>query len=133
MPTRPKARPKTNSFIFPRASILPAPLPVAVAVLLELVLVAVPVDDPLDVEAVVVAEAVFADPDEVVVGAAVLVKAMLVSSAVPFRTRSQFAATGSPRPESSANFSMSNGSLLERSGTSEKNAAYVAGTLKSSG
>jgi len=107
-------------------------LPVAVAALLEVVLVAVPDEDSLDVE-VVVAAAVFAVPDEVDVGATVLVKAMLVSSAVPFRTRIQLAATGSPRPESWANFSISKGSLLERSGLSTKNAAYVAGTLKSSG
>jgi hypothetical protein len=133
VPTSPKARPKTSSFRLPRASTSPAPEPEEpVALALVLVLVADPVGELLDSE-VVVAVAVFAEPDEVVVGPAVLVRAILVSSSVPFRTRSQLAAIGCPRPESSAKFSMSNGNRLDRSGTSEKNAAYAAGTVKSSG
>lgn len=132
IPPRPTARPKTSSFRLSRASNRPAPEPDPVALELELDPVAVPVCEPLDAEFGVVV-AVLAEPDAVDEGATVLVKATLVSSELPFRTRSQLAASGSPNLESSANCLMSNGNLLERSGTSEKKSAYAAGITKSSG
>ena len=106
--------------------------PVLVRVLVD-VLVLEELVEVLVEESVVVAAAVFAESDAAAVGAAVLVRAILVSSAEPFNTRSQLAATGWPRPDWLTKSTMSKFTLLERSGSSKKKGANAAGTEKSSG